>query len=75
MFPNLNAEQSRYSESNAEVAKMLGVTRSCYEAKKKRGKFSIREVNLLCDHYRCKYNYLFSEAPIGPEELFKESAS
>lgn len=69
MFPNLNAEQSRYGESNSDVAKMLGMTRTSYETKKRKGKFSFDEINLLCDHYKCKYDYLFAERPIPPGVL------
>ena len=66
MFPNLNAEQARYGDSNETVAAFLGVTRVCYEGKKKRGTFSITEANKLCDKYGCDYAYLFSQKPIQP---------
>lgn len=68
MFPNLNAEQARYSESNSDVAAILGITRVAYESRKRTGKFSLADVNKLCDHYACDYSYLFSDEPISPNK-------
>lgn len=67
MFPNLNAEQARYAESNSDVANILGITRVAYESRKRTGKFSLADVNKLCDHYSCDYAYLFAEYPIAPD--------
>lgn len=67
MFPNLNAEQARYNDSNAFVADFLGISRVSYENKKKNGSFSIADANKLCDKYKCSYSYLFAEEPISPE--------
>lgn len=66
MFPNLNAEQARYGESNEAVANFLGISRVAYEGKKRRGSFTITEANKLCDKYQCSYPYLFSETPTPP---------
>lgn len=66
MFPNLNAEQARYSESNATVAGFLGLSRVAYEGKKRSGKFSLNEATRLCQKYKCDYSYLFAEDPIVP---------
>lgn len=66
MFPNLNAEQARYGDSNEAAAKFLGISRVAYENKKRRGSFSITEANMLCEKYRCSYAYLFSESPVPP---------
>lgn len=67
MFPNLNAEQARYGHTNQKVADILNLTRVAYEGKKKRGYFSPKEINALCDLYHCEYKYLFSEQPIPPD--------
>lgn len=66
MFPNLNAEQARYGDTNESTAAFLGISRVSYEAKKRHGSFSIAEANKLCERYRCGYAYLFSEVPIPP---------
>ena len=66
MFPNLNAEQARYGHSNQNVADALNLNRCTYEGKKKTGRFSLDEINTLCDMYHCNYSYLCSETPIPP---------
>lgn len=66
MFPNLNAEQARYGHSNQAVANILGLNRNTYEGKKRTGKFSMKEINMLCDLYHCPYKYLFSQQPFAP---------
>lgn len=66
LFPNLNAEQARYGDSNEKVAEYIGITRVSYESKKRRGNFSIAEANALCERYKCDYRYLFSETPTSP---------
>jgi hypothetical protein len=67
MFPNLNAEQARYSHSNQYTADYLGLNRCTYESKKRSGRFTMEEVNKLCDLYKCEYKYLFSTEPINPK--------
>lgn len=66
MFPNLNAEQAKYGETNESAAAFLGLNRNAYELRKKKGSFSIAEANKLCEKYKCSYAYLFSETPIPP---------
>lgn len=66
MFPNLNAEQARYGHSNQFVADFLRLSRCSYESKKRNGKFSMDEINKLCDFYKCDYKYLFNLEPIVP---------
>ena len=69
MFPNLNAEQARYGHSNEYVASMIGLKRCTYETKKRNGKFTMNEINALCEVYHCDYAYLFSASPITPKTL------
>lgn len=66
MFPNLNAEQARYGHSNQYTAEYLGLKRCTYEVKKKNGRFSMEEINRLCELYKCDYKYLFNTEPIAP---------
>lgn len=73
MFPNLNAEQARYGESNTFVAEILGITRASYESKKRNGRFSVTDANKLCDHYNCDYAYLFATNPIPPHVTWRDN--
>lgn len=68
MFPNLNAEQARWGHSNESTAQKLGLNRTTYENKKRTGRFSIAEINHLCELYNCDYDYLFADSPIPPEQ-------
>lgn len=59
MFPNLEAEQRRHGLTNADVSKILNISRSTYEAKKKSGKFDRSQLVTLCNYFNCKFEYLF----------------
>jgi len=59
MFRNLDAEQSRYGLSNADVADKLGIHRNTYENKKKEGGFTRLEIITLLKLFDCKFEYLF----------------
>lgn len=69
MFPNLNAEQARHGHTNEKAAAAIGLKRCAYESKKQNGRFSMNEINALCDLYKCDYKYLFSTDPITPNDL------
>lgn len=59
MFPNLEAEQHRKNMTNADVARVLHVSRPTYESKKKTGNFSRSQLVILCDLFDCNFEYLF----------------
>ena len=59
MFRNLEAEQARYSFTNTEMAKKLGISRVSYENKKRSGKFTTFEIKTLLKLFNCKFDYLF----------------
>ena len=59
MFKNLNAEQARHDMNNADVAKVLDITRQTYESKKATGKFTLSEIRTLCKLFDCGFDYLF----------------
>lgn len=59
MFPNLEAEQRRLALTNGDMAKILKVSRSTYESKKKTGNFSLSQIVTLCNYFNCKFEYLF----------------
>ena len=60
MFPNIEAEQHRRKLTNVDVAKLLGISRTTYEKKKRIGNFSRNQIILLCDYFNCNFEYLFA---------------
>lgn len=60
MFVNLKAEQARHGMTNADVAKELGISRTCYESKLRTGNFRVSEAKKLCGLYGCEFDYLFA---------------
>lgn len=60
MFTNLAAEQARNRMTNQSVADAIGITRVCYESKKKSGRFTVAECWALCILFNCKFEYLFA---------------
>lgn len=61
MFRNLEAEQARFGLTNQNVADKLGISRVSYESKKKSGKFTTREIKMLCKLFKQGFDYLFAE--------------
>lgn len=59
MFKNLVAEQARAGFTNADVAKILKISRRTYEAKKKSGRFVASECFILCKLFDTTFEYLF----------------
>lgn len=59
MFRNLEAEQARAGLSGTQVAEILRISRVSYESKKKSGKFTVREAKILCQLFKCTFDYLF----------------
>jgi DNA-binding XRE family transcriptional regulator len=60
VFRNLDAEQRRFGKTNIQMGKMLGITRSTYETKKKTGTFGLLQIRFLCEYFECKFEYLFA---------------
>lgn len=60
MYRNLEAEQSRYGFTNADMAKKLGVCTKTYENKKKDGSFTLQQAIALLELFSCDFYYLFS---------------
>lgn len=59
MFKNLKAEMARNGHKNADVAKILGISRQSYEMKVRTGKIKVTEAKKLCELYHSDFNYLF----------------
>ena len=58
-LPNLQAEQARFGLTNAQTAKILGLSRVSYERKKRTGRFLASECAKLCTYFNKSFNYLF----------------
>lgn len=59
LFPNLEAEQTRFSLTDEDVANELGITRTSYNQKKKKGHFKLNEIIKLCSLFDTNFGYLF----------------
>jgi DNA-binding XRE family transcriptional regulator len=68
MFPNLEAEQRRKNLNNADMAKLLGVSRNSFETKKKTGKFWREEIIKLCGFFDKGFEYLFATEDEQPKK-------
>ena len=47
--------------TDADVAGILGISRSSYSEKKKTGRFTMLECKKLCQAFNCSFEYLFSD--------------
>lgn len=61
MFPNLEAEQARRDMVDEDVAKLIGIKRNTYTAKKSSGAFKFSELKQLCDVFGATFEYLFEK--------------
>ncbi len=68
MFRNLEAEQHRNGLTDADVAEILGITRTTYNAKKNRGNFTFSEIRKLLSLFRVTFEYLFETEGDAPPQ-------
>ena len=61
MFRNLEAEQARQGLTNSQMADILGVSRSTYEAKKRNGNFTRPQIAKMIALFKCTFEYLFAD--------------
>ena len=59
LFGNLAAEQARLGMTDADVAKIINVTRQTYGIKKRRGTFKSDEIATLCRIFDKPFEHLF----------------
>lgn len=59
MLRNLSAEQARYEYTDADVARILGISRSSYSEKKKTGRFTMLECKKLCQAFTAHLSICF----------------
>jgi DNA-binding XRE family transcriptional regulator len=59
LFSNLAAEQAKRGMTDADVAKLVGITAQTYSVKKKRGTFKANECAALCVLFGKTFEFLF----------------
>ena len=60
MYPNLLGQKAYYHLSNDDMAKIIGVNRSTYEAKIKNGRFVVSECLAYCRYFQKDFEFLFA---------------
>ena len=60
MFPNLLGQKAVHKLTDADMAKIIGVSRNTYQQKAKSGRFTPSECKALCHHFQKSFAYLFA---------------
>lgn len=58
-FKNLRAEQAKRGYTDEVIANLIGMKRSTYSYKKRRGEFKASECVALCRVFDVSFEYLF----------------
>jgi DNA-binding XRE family transcriptional regulator len=61
MYPNLLGQKAIHKLSDADMAKIIGVSRTAYQSKAKSGRFTPVECKMLCEYFDKRFEYLFAE--------------
>lgn len=65
MYPNLLGQKAYHKMTEADMAKVIGVSRNAYQQKIRSGRFTPQECKALCDHFHKSFDYLFAEEDEG----------
>lgn len=60
MFPNLLGQKAVHKLSDADMADIIGVSRTSYQQKVKSGRFTPAECKALCKYFNKSFAYLFA---------------
>lgn len=60
MFPNLIGQKAIHRMSNEDMAKVIDVSRRCYENKMNSGRFTAAECRKYCIFFKKPFEYLFA---------------
>jgi len=60
MYANLLGQKAYHKLTDADMAKIIGVSRTAYGQKIKSGRFWPDECKKLCDYFGKSFNYLFA---------------
>ena len=61
MYANLLGQKAVHQLTNDDMAKLIGVSRPCYESKIRTGKFTVRECKVLMSYFGKTFEFLFDE--------------
>lgn len=61
MFPNLLGQKAFRHMTDADMAKVIGVSRTAYQQKIKSGRFTPDECKAFCAYFGKRFEYLFAE--------------
>lgn len=60
MFPNLLGQQKYRHMTAADMAAVLGISRTAYQNKMKSGRFTPDECRKFCDYFGKSFDFLFA---------------
>lgn len=60
MFPNLLGQKAYHKMTDADMAAVIGVSRTAYQQKIRSGRFSPEECKKFCDHFNKSFAFLFA---------------
>ena len=63
MYPNLLGQKAYRHLSEADMAAIIGVSRTAWQKKIKSGRFTVFECKTLCDYFGKPFDYLFATEP------------
>lgn len=60
MYPNLLGQKALHKMTDADMAKVIGVSRNAYQQKARSGRFTPNECRAFCQHFGKSFAYLFA---------------
>lgn len=61
MYPNLLGQKAIHHLTDDDMAKIIGISRTAYQSKKRSGRFTPMECRAFCCYFRKSFEYLFAE--------------
>ena len=61
MYPNLLGQKALHRLTDADMAKIIGISRNSYQQKMKSGRFTPAECRAYCQYFQKSFAYLFAE--------------
>ena len=69
MFPNLLGQKAARHLTDEDMAAIIGISRTAYQAKKKSGRFTAEECHKFCTYFGKSFEYLFAKDVIAIEGM------
>lgn len=60
MYPNLLGQKAARHLTDADMAKIIGISRTAYQSKQKSGRFTPAECQAYCKYFAKRFEYLFA---------------